>query len=258
MKNVRKPRCKTCISDVGPNDALIISERFQTHKLCYYHGAEKLGLSPMQRRQYRVFAFLEEMYDEEDLVFDCTDPEDDGRCSKKRPDVRIATKHRKLIIEVDENQHRAEQYSCTAKEISEKVFTTTTKERARMSEIATTGIVQNTIFIRFNPDTYRDEQNKIKKISMDDRLVVLKKEMDRWLDIDEKQEHICEVIYLFYNGKPRQTDFIPLDPEELKPNKKRTKKQTEIQPTKKPKTLSKMDLEEMYRYDKQLEIVLDV
>lgn len=86
-----------------------------------------------------------------------------------------------------------------------------------MNEIATTGeIGVPTVFIRFNPDRWKDEDGKIRQIGFEERLDILKKEIEEWLDPESVigAEHFCKVIYLFYDGPQRQEDFVPVSYDE--------------------------------------------
>jgi hypothetical protein len=67
-----------------------------------------------------------------------------GLCSRKRPDFVFDGEGHKLVVEVDEFQHRRGGYDC---------------EVARMYEIVG-ALGHRTIFIRYNPDHFRDAQGK--------------------------------------------------------------------------------------------------
>jgi hypothetical protein len=67
-----------------------------------------------------------------------------GLCSRKRPDLVFDGEGHKLVVEVDEFQHRRGGYDC---------------EVARMYEIVG-ALGHRTIFIRYNPDPFRDAQGK--------------------------------------------------------------------------------------------------
>ena len=64
---------------------------------------------------------------------------DDG-CSRRRPDVFIDLLTHVVIVECDETQHRGSSYSC---------------ETRRTMELFEDVNRRPTVFIRFNPDTYR-------------------------------------------------------------------------------------------------------
>jgi hypothetical protein len=161
---------------------------------------------------------------------------------KFRADIRIITDYRTIIVEVDEYQHDTEEYgkciqakisNILASEVADSLSKTRMsvderiqdrRERVklnsdfRMNEIASSGDVQPIVFIRFNPDTWTDEEgvmHKRKKEIPEERLSTLEEEIDRWLDIEKTQEHFAQVVYLYYNGPERMEDYIPMDPSEL-------------------------------------------
>jgi hypothetical protein len=123
---------------------------------------------------------------------------DDG-CSKRRPDVLIDLFLFTLIVECDENQHK---HICEC-------------EEKRIYEIIEDLKYKNTIFIRFNPDSYYDldgdkinsswildEEGRIQlnyaKISdWNNRLQILKDTIQYWLD--NRPEKLIEVVQLFYD-----------------------------------------------------------
>jgi hypothetical protein len=180
---------------------------------------------------------MEENYPEIEVYYDQQDPSLNSSV-KHRADIRIVTEHRTIIVEVDEHQHDLETYACQKKVLSnilakdiEKKSSDSKKEdrrkrvleseRGRMSNIACSGDITNYVFIRFNPDKWEDENGKLhprKKKIPEERLEFLTNEIESWLDIETVQSHIAMVIYLFYNGSERSTDFIPVDPEEVKEN----------------------------------------
>ena len=83
--------------------------------------------------------FLKEIFKEEIMIFD----KQTGGCSKRRPDCYIDKFTHVLIIECDENQHR--DTSC---------------ENKRTMELFRDFGNRPVIYIRFNPDTYVNEENK--------------------------------------------------------------------------------------------------
>jgi hypothetical protein len=169
------------------------SKRFN-YILCYACGCENFGRTPQQRRQDKVFEFIEENFGNDyEIIFDDILP--DQKCSKKRPDIQIIVNFRKIIIEIDENQHKATAYTCEAK---------------RMSEIATSGEILPCIFIRFNPDTWKNKNDEKKTVTLETRFNSLKKEINKWLNVDQEQDHFVQVIYLYYDGEKRQIDHIEI------------------------------------------------
>jgi hypothetical protein len=106
--------------------------------------------------------------------------------------IRRRIDHRKLIgntmlaIETDENQHRS--YNEMDKEI-----------RYDDLYMAFSG---KWIYIRFNPDKYRDSNKKIKNPNIESRFEILKKEIEKQIARIQSEENteLIEHIYLFYDG----------------------------------------------------------
>ncbi|CAG8715276.1 4427_t:CDS:2, partial [Funneliformis caledonium] len=110
---------------------------------------------------------------------------EDGVCSKKRPDFVIDADTHKVVLEVDEYQHKKGEYNCEVK---------------RMWDIAQAlGIP--TLFIRYNPDSYR-MFNGITKDSNDRKrkqeLLMCLSDAVKSPPAEESQ--FLRVVYLFYDG----------------------------------------------------------
>jgi hypothetical protein len=122
-------------------------------------------------------------------------------CSRKRPDLLLDLGYQIIIIEVDENQHI--DYDCSC-------------ENKRLMQLSQDVGHRPLVFIRFNPDEYTDKDGKItscwslnglgvctvkksKKKEWEERLEALKKQVDYWINPDNKTEKTVEVVQLFYN-----------------------------------------------------------
>jgi hypothetical protein len=146
-----------------------------------------------------IFDFVEEKFPSCAVRYDRALP--GQTCTKLRPDVLFELPHRKLIVEVDEDSHKAKHYDCETK---------------RMSDLAAAGDIKHTVFIRFNPDLFRGLDGKKRKIPLEKRLEKLQEEIDHWLDIETVQEHFITVVYLYYDkSEAREENFIPCDWSEL-------------------------------------------
>ena len=129
---------------------------------------------------------------------------EDG-CSRRRPDLMCDLGYQVIIVEVDENQHT--DYDCSC-------------ENKRIMQLSQDVGHRPIVFIRFNPDDYinsngekiascwgttpktgilKIKNNKI--IEWDERLKVLKSQIEYWSNPENKTEKTVEVIQLFYNQK---------------------------------------------------------
>jgi ribosomal protein L37E len=109
---------------------------------------------------------------------------DSGVCSKKRPDFIVNGLYRKIVIEVDEFQHtRGYGPDC---------------EFRRMWDI-TQAIGMPTTFIRFNPDKWRDKDNKLCDIALTARCQTLVNWINSLIP-RETDENFANVLYLYYDG----------------------------------------------------------
>ena len=117
-------------------------------------------------------------------------------CSRRRPDLLLDLGDQVLIIEVDENQHA--DYDCSC-------------ENKRIMELSQDVGHRPIVFIRFNPDSYVEEDQKIPscwclnddglcvvkdKTAWERRLDALKSQMEYW--IQERTPKTIEVVQLFY------------------------------------------------------------
>jgi len=122
-------------------------------------------------------------------------------CSRRRPDLLLDLGYQVIIIEVDENQHM--EYDCSC-------------ENKRLMELSKDVGYRNIIFIRFNPDDYKDNNDKkikscwsasktnglltvSKKNSAEwnTRLQCLREQVQYW--IDNKSGKMIETVQLFYD-----------------------------------------------------------
>ena len=117
-------------------------------------------------------------------------------CSRRRPDLLLDLGDQVLIIEVDENKHV--DYDCSC-------------ENKRIMELSQDVGHRPIVFIRFNPDSYVVEDQKVPscwclnddglcvlkdKSAWKRRLDALKQQMEYW--IQERTTKTIEVIQLFY------------------------------------------------------------
>jgi hypothetical protein len=124
-------------------------------------------------------------------------------CSKRRPDLLLDLGYQIIIVEIDENQHI--DYDCSC-------------ENKRIMELSQDVGHRPIIFIRFNPDDYKNVNNenitscfgldnrsgvlivkKSKQKEWNERLNVLKNVIEYWIDIENKTDKMIEIIQLFYD-----------------------------------------------------------
>ena len=126
-----------------------------------------------------------------------TDKKIQDGCSKRRPDLLLDMGSHIIIVEVDENKHT--DYDCSC-------------EHKRLMEISQDLGHRPIIFIRFNPDSYKNENgilikscwklNKLgvmtisKKEEWNYRIECLKEQINYW--INNPTEKTVEIVELFY------------------------------------------------------------
>jgi len=122
-------------------------------------------------------------------------------CSKRRPDLLLDLGYQVIIIEIDENQHDRYEEIC---------------ENKRIMELSQDLQFRPIIFIRFNPDDYTIHNKKItscwapngkgilcikksKQKEWNERLEILKKEIEYWLNPTNISDKTIHTIKLFYD-----------------------------------------------------------
>jgi hypothetical protein len=120
-------------------------------------------------------------------------------CSRRRPDLLLDMGSHIIIVEVDENKHT--DYDCSC-------------EHKRLMELSQDLQHRPIIFIRFNPDSYTNQEGisikscwrlnklgilqitKTKQKEWEERIETLKQQIQYW--IDNPTEKYIEIIELFY------------------------------------------------------------
>ena len=131
-----------------------------------------------------------------------TDKKVQDGCSKRRPDLFLDLGFQIIIIEIDENQHN--NYDCSC-------------ENKRLMEISKDVGHRPIVFIRFNPDDYINKNNEnikscwkvnntgiiqIQKNKLEEwnnRLEILKNQIEYWLKPENITDKMIETIHLFYS-----------------------------------------------------------
>lgn len=125
-------------------------------------------------------------YHDKPLYVNLNDPGCDCS-SKRRIDLRKLIGNTMLCIEVDENQHRG---YC---EIDEE---------KRYNELVS-DFTGNWVFIRYNPDKYKDSHGKCRNPKMEKRLEKLLKETKRYVEKIENggNTDLIEIFHLYFDEK---------------------------------------------------------
>ena len=126
-------KCSYCEHDIHYNEEFCSS--------CKTYIKEKTTVKTKQKE-----LTIKTLLDENEIKFLHDSVVVDG-CSKKRPDFLIITNWGNIIIEVDEFQHRRNNYPCEC-------------ETTRMKQIYTDLGSEYLLFIRYNPDNYATSDNK--------------------------------------------------------------------------------------------------
>ncbi len=162
---------------------------------CFVHlFPDSVQSTNYRTKELEVVQFIKKHFDVE---MDCNKKIKDGT-SLRRPDIIIYIENYSIIIEIDEHRHSSYECEC---------------QNRRIMEISQDLKFQNTIFIRFNPDSYLnleskripscwsyDSKGKIYIANKEDwnqRLSVLKNTIEYWLQ--NPPEKMIETIQLFYD-----------------------------------------------------------
>jgi hypothetical protein len=107
-------------------------------------------------------------------------------CGKYRPDILFQLPMHRVIVEVDEDQHKRYDNTC---------------EEKRMISITVDVETSPCIFLRFNPDVWK-MNDKVKKVSFEKRCEVLLKRIKYWLDYENVKILNCimHVEKMYYDG----------------------------------------------------------
>lgn len=170
-------------------------KKYDGHCLyCYVH---LFPFSPLTRnfktKEASVVEFVKNSFPNYSWI---TDKRIQDGCSKRRPDIFLDLGDQVLIVEVDENQHV--NYDCSC-------------ENKRLMELSQDVGHRPIVFIRFNPDSYINDENKIPSCwcinkeglcviknssDWDQRLEALKQQIEYW--IKHQTTKMVEIIQLFY------------------------------------------------------------
>ena len=195
MVDVKHKRCKTYLCYTR------VKEKYDGYCLfCYINiFPDKPVSRNYKTKEYAVVEYVKTKYPDLSWI---ADKIINNGCSKKRPDLLLDLGYQILIIEIDENQHI--DYDCSC-------------ENKRIMELSQDLGHRPIIFIRFNPDEYKNNDSmvtscwgqdkkgicvvkKTKKDEWRQRLNTLEEVINYWLNPNHKTNKTIEIIQLFYDN----------------------------------------------------------
>ena len=194
MTDVVSLKCKT--EGCGTLTSKQINKGYCLHCFMHVFPNEKIAHN-YKIKENEVLNFIVEKFSSCTVVRDRRIQ--DG-CSARRPDVHIDLGEQLIVVEVDENQHKAYDCSC---------------ENKRIMDLSRDVGHRHIVFIRFNPDSYitngiqinscfsRTKQGfliipKSKKNEWNDRLNVLHETIKYWMK--NTTDKTVEVVQLYYDN----------------------------------------------------------
>jgi hypothetical protein len=194
MIDIKHKMCKT------PLCYTLVEDKYEGYCLfCYIHiFPEKPVSRNYKTKEFEVVQFIKNRFN--DLLWISDKKIKDG-CSNRRPDLLLDLGYQVIIIEIDENQHI--DYDCSC-------------ENKRIMEISQDTGHRPIIFIRFNPDDYKDNGKNItscwgnnkkgicvvkksKQNEWKERLNILEETINYWLMPENIIDKTIEIIELFYD-----------------------------------------------------------
>jgi hypothetical protein len=194
MVNITIKKCKTPLCETKAN---LDYENYCLRCFMYTYPHKRIHKNYKTKEQ-AIVDYVKNEFKNLTIISDKINP--DG-CSKKRPDILIDLGYQIIIVEVDEKQHKSYDSSCDNK---------------RMMEISQDNGHRPIIFIRFNPDSYTINGNKIqscwklsktgfllvdksKEIEWNTRLNDLKEQIKYWCNPQNITNKTIEIIQLYYD-----------------------------------------------------------
>ena len=171
--NVSNPEYKTCNYCEG--------KIYPTEKYC--NGCKVyISLGTTVKRKNKELS-VKTLLDQHEIKFTHDLTIKDG-CSKKRPDFIIHTNWGVIILEIDEFQHKRTTYTCEC-------------EVTRMKQLYFDCGLENMLFIRYNPDSYKPLTGRQESIRNREEYLV--KFLSNNIEKMGNFKHLGS-IYLFYDG----------------------------------------------------------
>jgi len=167
---------------------------------CFVHMfPDKPNTRNYKSKERAVVEFVKTNFPRYDWLADKIIP---NACSRRRPDMFIDLGYQCIIIEIDENQHQLYDSTC---------------ENRRLMELSQDINHRPLVFIRFNPDDYKNNGKNItscwansktgvacvkksKQKEWEMRLTVLNKTIEKWSNPDMKCSKTIEIEHLFYDS----------------------------------------------------------
>ncbi len=192
MVDVKHKKCKTYMCPT------IVKDKYDGYCLfCYMNLFPDKPVSyNYKTKEYAVVEFVKQKYPDLSWI---TDKKVEDGCSRRRPDLLLDLGYQIIIVEIDENQHIS--YDCTC-------------ENKRLMELSQDLQHRPIIFIRFNPDEYKKNDELIsscwgnnkkgicviqKKEEWKNRLESLNEQINYWLNPENKTDKTIEIVELFYD-----------------------------------------------------------
>jgi len=194
MIDVKHPSCKSewC--------STLVQEKYEGYCLfCYMNlFPDKPVSRNYKTKEYAVVEHVKTKFPNHNWI---ADKIVNGGCSKRRPDLLLDLLYQVVIVEVDENQHTDYECSCQNK---------------RIMELSQDLGHRPIVFIRFNPDDYKQNGTNItscwgtdkkgicivKKSKKDEwaqRLTALEEHINYWINPANTTNKTIETIQLFYD-----------------------------------------------------------
>jgi len=114
-----------------------------------------------------------------------------GECGKYRPDFLYDAVTHRVVVEVDEDQHRGYDPEC---------------ERVRMINILG-ALGMRCVFIRYNPDTFKVD-GKTVRVYEKKRHELLLKTIREYMKPSFDPQATADVVYLYYDGAEKRTEML--------------------------------------------------
>jgi len=194
MIDIKNKTCNNNWCDVQVN------KKYKGYCLnCFIHKFPDVKVAiNYKTKETHITNYINEQFSNYDVVCDKTIQ---NGCSKRRPDILLDLGNQVIIVEIDENQHK--NYDCSC-------------ENKRLMELSQDIEHRPIIFIRFNPDDYKDGDEKItscfvvntfglcivkktKQKELDERLNNLKEQIEYWIREENETDKMVEIIQLYYD-----------------------------------------------------------